>query len=83
MASESPFWIESLVLVDHLILPGIFLAANLLNIQINTARKLTVPQTKLQIALPWVFRAGVVGISVIAAFTPSVSIYFLIDSRNA
>jgi len=73
IAGESPLWIESLAAADPFILPGIFLAANLLNLQLNSVRKLTVPQTKLQKAIPWVFRGGIVGISVFAAFTPSVS----------
>jgi len=77
MAGENPLWITSLASVDPFILPLIFLAANLTNIQINSMRKLPVPQTRLQKVIPWVFRVGVVGISVLAAFTPSVSRAFV------
>lgn len=76
MGTEHPFWIESLTAADPFVLPGIFLAANLINIQLHSMRKLTVPQTKLQKAFPWIFRAGIVGVSVFAAFTPSVSSRF-------
>ena len=74
MAGESPGWVESLTSVDPFILPLVFLSANLINIQINAMRRLTVPQTTLQKVIPWVFRVGVIGISVLAAFTPSVRV---------
>jgi hypothetical protein len=73
IASESTPWVESLAATDPVVFPLIFLTASLANIQINALRKLTVPQTKLQIAIPWVLRVCVTGIAVFAMFTPSVS----------
>jgi len=73
MDSESLPWLASLIHPDPLVFPTIFLISNLLNIQIQSARRLELPTTTLQRVLPWVFRVGIVGMSMFATLVPGVS----------
>ena len=73
IAAENTPWVDSLTATDPVVFPLIFLVSSLANIQINSMRKLSVPQTTLQIAIPWILRTAVTGIAIFAMFTPSVS----------
>jgi len=81
---ENPLWIESLATPDPFILPAIFVAASLTNLNLHRANNLTVPQTKLKKALPYVFGTLIVGIGVIATYVPSaVSLYWATSGVSA
>lgn len=88
MFQEGTPWIENLTVSDPYVLPGIFLTANLVNIYLHSRNRPSVPvQSKLQTALPWIFSGGIVCISVLACYVPSVSFHaitnFMIINNSA
>ena len=74
LAVENLPWLDSLVAPDPFILPGIFVLASLINIQLAIPTpKADVPVKTRQKVLPWVLRTAVVGVGVFGTFLPSVS----------
>jgi hypothetical protein len=76
MFQEGTPWIENLTCSDPYVLPAIFLTTNLVIIFLHSRnRPPGVVLSNLQIALPWIFSGGIVMISVLACYVPSVSSY--------
>jgi inner membrane protein COX18 len=84
LAVENLPWLDSLVTPDPFILPGIFVLASLINIQLALPQKVDVPQKTTRNILPWIFRSAVVGVGVMGTFLPSaVTLYWAVSSSSA
>jgi len=92
MAVEGTFWCENFLVADPFLIPLGLLLFNLLNLQISiaeywkaeeAARKLGVEPPKSGKYLLRFYRAGAIGLSVVACFTPSAVTWFWLCSSVA